>query len=438
MFCVDCGACGNSFPAVLTHKVRWHLSLGGLSISAGVSQSAICAGVLETAKLQGKHLGGLDCRDAYRCGLVFKSTLRQLRFLAGVGDLAKRRSSVSSKLVTVVTCQWNFDFTLDRGLNVRSLSSLLVLGISFLLAFSGPSWVFADDFAGYVIVPSAVNSATYYRVPRRFGAAPNVVYSLPPGQVSSFSAVPSTTYVAAPASVTYTITALGAGSYSASKSSAKGAKVQIQILDANGNVLKSGAKAFAAGDGTIEISPDDLFGDGAAGGNGGGGQVGGDNSDSGSATFRKTQADTLSRLDKLESTPKDQPTESDDSNATKLPTIDWQKVVGGELNRIGLKLTEQERKLLLTVLDGLDRDAAARKFRNRREFREFLRTALETAGKIVDVSSPGSKAVGILDLIRRTMLADLANPAAAPAAAGNAVPAEKSFEASLSELRSAF
>jgi hypothetical protein len=63
---------------------------------------------------------------------------------------------------------------------------------------------------------------------------------------------------------------------------------------------------------------------------------------------------------------------------------------------------------------------------------------LETAGKIVDVSSPGSKAVGILDLIRRTMLADLANPAAAPAAAGNAVPAEKSFEASLSELRSAF
>jgi hypothetical protein len=143
-------------------------------------------------------------------------------------------------------------------------------------------------------------------------------------------------------------------------------------------------------------------------------------------------------LDKLESTPKDQPTESDDSNATKLPTIDWQKVVGGELNRIGLKLTEQERKLLLTVLDGLDRDAAARKFRNRREFREFLRTALETAGKIVDVSSPGSKAVGILDLIRRTMLADLANPAAAPAAAGNAVPAEKSFEASLSELRSAF
>jgi hypothetical protein len=205
--------------------------------------------------------------------------------------------------------------------------------------------------------------------------------------------------------------------------------------------LRAGAAraAVATDDDTLGPGVIDVDGGGGGGGTDDDTEVA-DRGEGGSSEFDSALARTKATLSRLESKyPGETPAEEGDEDleVTGLPVVDWKRLIPDELKKHGWgSLRDDEKKLVRETLRRIRTDRVGRRFANREEFRDFLKKALETAVSIAGIASPGSRAIPILDLIRRILLEPSAAPAAA-AAMGLPSPGDKPATAVFSDLEDA-
>jgi hypothetical protein len=330
---------------------------------------------------------------------------------------------LASTLVLLVAC--DFSATLAHARNFRGYAAVPVGGNQFVFVRSNLVGSVSNSPGGLVFSPqpAVVASPSMSFVPANAPMAPLASYSfVVPGSAASG-------VVAQPSLVGGNQVLLSSpfgGNFS-------GATLQWQVV---GATPAAGLKAGEVDVGGGGDAGGDKPAEGADGGNK-------DCPDSGGSTsnFRSTMDATKAILKRLEAEDEESKVDSGkvDPSITELPGLDWRGLIEAELKANGWgSLRESERRTVESILTNMGRDSASRRFRNRAEFRAFLKLAIGAAVEIVGASSPESRALKILEMISRKLAEVTAPRTAAPLNAPSPVaPPLNSLDTTLENIKDA-